>query len=131
LLVAGSLWAGAWGAAASRLVYAACFMLIYLSFMRQLIGFSWTAWLTILARSLAATLAALAPLGAVYLLWQGPREISFGVLLLAVMAGGVCWLAALVAVRHPVVDELRHLAAPLVKPVLPGFGAWLAAEQAR
>lgn len=131
LLVAGSLWAGAWGAAASRLVYAVCFMVIYLAFMRQLIGFTWSAWLTILGRSLVATLAALAPLGATYLLWQGPHEIGFAVLLVAVMAGGLCWLAALVAVRHPVVAELRHLAAPLVTPVLPGFGKWLAMEPAQ
>ncbi|MFC3101908.1 oligosaccharide flippase family protein [Altererythrobacter lauratis] len=130
LLVAGSLWAGAWGAAASRLVYAVCFMAIYLAFMRALVGFSYAQWLAILGKSLIATLAALAPLGATYLFWLGPEAITLPVLLLASCAGGLCWLAALVATRHPALDDMRRMAAPLVRPVLPQLGNWLAMERA-
>ena len=130
LLVAGSLWAGAWGAAASRLVYAFAFMAIYLGFMRGLVGFGWGQWLGLLGKSLLAALAALAPLGATYLFWMGPQDITIPVLLLAVAAGALCWLGALVALRHPVLDDLRHMAAPFVRPVHPGLGRWLAMEPA-
>lgn len=131
LLVAGSLLAGAWGAAASRLVYAACFMAIYLAFMRGLVGFAWRDWLAILAKSLAATSAALAPLALTYAMWLGPQEITVPALLLAVATGAACWIAALVAVRHPALDDMRRMAAPLVRPLLPQAAAWLAMERAR
>jgi O-antigen/teichoic acid export membrane protein len=131
LLVAGSLWAGAMGAAASRLAYALAFMAIYLGFMRSLVGFGWGEWLSVLGKSLAATLAALAPLAATYLWWMGPQEITVPVLLLTVIAGGVCWLATLALVRHPALDDLRQIAAPLVRPLSPGLGKWLAEGVAR
>jgi hypothetical protein len=131
LLVAGSLWAGAWGAAASRLAYAVCFMAIYLGFMRGLVGFAMGDWLAILGKSLGASMAALAPLGLTYMLWMGPKEITFPVLLLAVSAGGIGWVAALFALKHPALDDMRRMAAPLVRPLLPQVGAWLEMERAR
>lgn len=131
LLVAGSLWAGAWGAAASRLVYAVAFMAIYLGFMRGLVGFAMRDWLAILGKSLLASLAALAPLALTYALWLGPQEITAPVLLLAVMLGGLGWAGAMFAVRHPALDDMRRMAAPLLRPVLPQAADWLAMERAR
>ncbi|MCL6250416.1 oligosaccharide flippase family protein [Altererythrobacter sp. KTW20L] len=131
LLVVGSLWAGAWGAAASRLVYAVCFMAIYLGFMRGLVGFAMADWLAILGKSLGVSVAALAPLGLTYMLWQGPQEITFPMLLLAVAAGGIGWVAALFALKHPALDDMRRMAAQLVRPLLPQVGAWLEMERAR
>lgn len=129
LLVAGSLWAGAWGAAASRLPYALCYMAIYLGFIRGLIDLSLRQWLLTLAKSVAVTLATLAPLVAIYLFWQGPTEITLPVLFLATALGGVAWLGSMFAVRHPAIDDICRMAAPLVGLVLPRVGAWLAGEQ--
>ncbi|RPF72684.1 polysaccharide biosynthesis protein [Aurantiacibacter spongiae] len=114
LLVGGSLLAGAWGAAASRMVYALAFMAIYLRFMHRIVGFPMRSWCTILAKSGAATLAALAPLALTYLLWAGPREIGTITLMLAVIAGVACWLAALFAMRHPALGDLLRMAAPVL-----------------
>ena len=125
LLVAGSLLAGAEGAAASRLTYGVAFLLIYLRFMHGLVGFDMAAFLIGHGKSALATLAALVPLAAAYRWWQGPGEITFPVLLLAVGAGGVAWLAALALLRHPVMDDLRHLAAPPLRLISPRLAAWV------
>ena len=119
LLVAGSLWDGANGAAASRLVYGLAFLLIYVRFMHRLVGFDMARFLIGHAKSALASLSAVAPLAAVYHWIVGPSEIGLLMLLLAVAAGGLCWLATLVAVRHPVMDDLCHLAAPAVRLVSP------------
>jgi len=131
LLVAGSLLAGAWGAAASRLVYALCFMAIYLGFMHQLVGFAMRDWLAVLGKSLGVTAAALAPLGLTYLFWQAPEQITLPVLLLTILTGAFGWVAAMFALRHPALDDICRMAAPLVRPLLPQVGAWLAMERAR
>lgn len=128
LLVAGSLYAGAWGAAASRLVYGFAFMAIYLGFMRDLVGFSLRDWLMIQGKSGAATMAALAPLAATYLFWQSPAEITFLTLLLATGTGVLLWIITLFAVRHPALTDLRRMAAPIVRPVLPALSHWLAPD---
>ncbi len=128
LLVAGSLYAGAWGAAASRLVYGFAFMAIYLGFMRELVGFAMRDWLAIQAKSGAATLVALAPLGATYLFWQSPSEITFLTLALASGLGVLGWIATLFIVRHPALDDLRRMAAPIIFRVSPALAALLAPE---
>lgn len=109
LLVAGSLLAGATGAAASRLVYGACFIALYLGFMHKLVGFDLRAWLATYAKSAGATLAAIAPLGLTYLLWQGPGEIGLVPLALSVATGAVAWLGALAALRHPALADIRAI----------------------
>ena len=115
LLVAGSILAGVWGAALSRLVYGVCFLIIYLRFMHAIVGFSMRAWLLNHAKSGGATLAALAPLAITYWLWAGPRDIGFGALLMAAVAGALCWFGALFALRHPALDDLLRLLAPALR----------------
>lgn len=109
LLALGCLW-GVEGAAASRIVYALAWMLLYFGFMRRLVGFDLRAWLALYIRSLAATLAALAPLALTFAFWQGPDRIEFPVLLGAVALGGMAWFAALVLVRHPALPDIVGIA---------------------
>lgn len=125
LLVAGSLLAGAWGAAASRLVYGVAFFALYLGFMHRLVGFDMQLFLIGHAKSLGATLAAIAPLALTYWLWAGPAEIGFIALCLASAAGAVCWLLAMVGLRHPAMDDLRRTAGPMVQPFSPRLGSFI------
>lgn len=100
LLVAGALWSLE-AAAVSRIGYGLLWFLIYAGFMRRLIGFAWDPMTRIYAQSLAASLAAAAPLLAVYFWWKSPADLDFLTLAAAAAAGGLCWLATLFAVRHP------------------------------
>ncbi|GEM_PF-262275 len=109
LLAVGCLW-GVEGAAVSRLVYAVGWLLLYFRFMHRLVGFEIAAWTGIYLRSLAATLAALAPLAATYLLWQAPDDIELPVLMGAVAMGAAAWFATLVAVRHPALGDMLGVA---------------------
>jgi len=112
LLIAGCLW-GAEGGAASRIVYGAAWVLLYARFLHNLIGFEVPALLAIYARSAAATLAALGPLGLTYAFWQGPSEINLAVLLVAVGLGGLAWLGAMLGLRHPALGDIFALVAHL------------------
>lgn len=112
VLAAGCHW-GTEGAAASRFVYGLGWNILYARFMYRLIGFDVRALLAIYAKSGLATLAALAPLSAVYLFWVGPTHIGLPLLFGAVGAGVMLWLAAMVALRHPALEDLLGLAAHL------------------
>ncbi|WP_408588304.1 oligosaccharide flippase family protein [Novosphingobium sp.] len=120
LLAIGCHW-GIAGAAASRLVYGACWYLLYFGFLKRIIGFDARALLAIYVRSALATMAALAPLALAYVLWSPPATMGFAPLALAALAGGLCWLAALALLRHPVLDELLGIArqVPLLSQVIP------------
>jgi len=121
LLAAGSLW-GVEGAAASRLVYAIAWLCLYARFFHGLVKFDVRALLGIYARSAAATAIALVPLALAYAFWAPPATIGLGVLTGAVALGGVGWLATLVALRHPALDDLRALVAALpLGRYLPAF----------
>jgi len=115
LVAAGLLW-GLEAAAASRLVYGVVWWIIYALMMRSLLGFSWRALFDVYARSLAVTLAAVAPLLAVYAGVVGPEAISFLWLTAAAAAGGLAWLGALFMVRHPA----RHEVSGFVEVLLNG-----------
>lgn len=106
LLALGAWWGGVEGAAASRLVYAVLWLLLYGRFMHALVGFGVAELFTIYLRSAAATVAAIAPLAFTYALWQGPESIGVASLSAATLAGGVCWLCALALLRHPALAEL-------------------------
>lgn len=117
LLAVGCLW-GVEGAATSRLVYGACWILLYARFMRGVVDFDPAALLAIYARSALAALAALAPLALTYMLWLPPARI--GLLPLAAMsgAGALLWLAALALTRHPAFADITGLGAEIVAPLL-------------
>lgn len=119
LLAAGARW-GVQGAAISRMAYAAGYVLLYARFLHDITQFDWGEMAKMYARSLVATLAALAPLSATYLFWQGPSQIAIPVLLGAVALGGVLWLGALVLVRHPILKEFAGMLArvPVLGPAM-------------
>jgi len=108
LLTVGCQW-GVEGAAASRVVYGLTCVLLYARFVHGLVGFNVRALLAIYAKSAAASLAALAPLALTYLLWAGPAQISFPLLLATVGLGVALWAIAMVALRHPALDDLLGL----------------------
>lgn len=113
LLAAGAWWGGVEGAAASRLVYAILWLLLYARFIHGLVRFDVAALGMIYLRSALATLAAIAPLALVYAGWAGPDRIGAGALLVAIGAGGVCWLGALAMLRHPALAEIVGMAGAL------------------
>ena len=110
LLFIGCHW-GVTGAAVSRLAYGAGWVLLYAGFLRRLIGFSPRELLSIYLRSAAVTLAALAPLALCYIFISGPATITLALLLPAVLTGVALWLAMLVVVKHPALDDLLSVAA--------------------
>ncbi|WP_353227501.1 oligosaccharide flippase family protein [Novosphingobium sp.] len=105
LLVAGCQW-GLNGAAASRLVYAAVWVLLYARLMDDVVRFDRRALLMVYAKSACVSIAALAPLALVYALWRAPDAVDAPVLLLAAVVGGVAWLVALRLVRHPALVDI-------------------------
>ncbi len=120
LLAVGTHW-GVQGAAGSRLVYGVVWFALYFRFMRRIVGFDVGAVMLIYLRSGLASMAALAPLALTYLLWTPPYLVTLAQLGLATGAGVVCWMIALIALRHPVLDEMLGMAAavPLVDRYLP------------
>jgi O-antigen/teichoic acid export membrane protein len=114
LLVVGCHW-GLTGAAASRLVYAVVWVLLYAGLMDDVVGFDRRALVRVYARSAAASLAALAPLLLVYAFWLGPDGVGVVALGAAGATGGALWLACLRATRHPayadIVGIVRQVAA--------------------
>ncbi len=118
LLIAGSRW-GVEGAAASRLVYAVGWVLLYARFLHRLIGFDLRELMGIYARSAIATLAALLPLALTYMFLIPPSLIGFFALAAASGAGVVLWLLALIVLKHPALDDLVGMAAHL--PVIGRF----------
>ncbi len=112
LLALGCQW-GVEGAAASRLVYGLCWLLLYTGFMHGLVRFDVRALLGIYARSAAASLAAIAPLALAYLVWAPPSQIGLVALGLASSLGVAAWLGALALLRHPALDEMLGMARAL------------------
>jgi len=98
------------GAAASRLVYALVWVLLYARLMDEVVGFDRRALLRIYAKSAAATVAALMPLALVYALWLSPDAVGLPVLAGAAGLGGVGWLITLLVTRHPAFDDIQGLA---------------------
>ncbi len=116
LLIAGCRW-GIDGAASSRLLYGAAFVLLYARFLHGIIQFDVKELLRIYAKSALATLAALTPLLLIYALWQGPQDITLPVLILGSGAGVMGWLATLVALRHPAWHEIHSMASTVLSPL--------------
>jgi O-antigen/teichoic acid export membrane protein len=114
LLVIAGLWSLE-AAAASRIVYGLIWWVTYAWMLRTLIGLSWRALAQVYARSIAVSVAAVAPLLLVYEFIEGPESLSFAWLALSAAAGALCWLAALFLVRHPARHEVSGFAELLFK----------------
>lgn len=123
LLALGCWLGGVEGAATSRLVYGTCWIALYARFMHQVVGFDVRALLGIHLRSAAAALAALAPMVLAYWFWLPPERMTLLPLALVSAAGVIAWLATLWLVRHPLREEIRHVALK----VLPAAGRLLPA----
>ena len=105
------LFAG-WGlewAAASRLAYGIVWICIYARLMHNIVGFSWPALLSVYAKSMAATVAAITPMLMAYHLWRAPIDLGFTGLLLTTGAGMLLWLGTVYLVRHPMRDEITDI----------------------
>ena len=104
---------GTTGAACSRVVYGVFWIALYVRFLHGLIRYDIGALLRIYFRSALATGMALVPLALTYDFWMGPDIISLPVLFSASALGVGCWLATLVAIRHPALEDLLGLASHL------------------
>ncbi len=119
LLAIGAHLAGAEGAAASRVVYALAFFLIYMRFISGVVQFRVRDWFAIMGKSALVSLATVAPILAAYAFWVAPAEMNFGQLLVCTVAGGIMWCLALFAVRHPALDDLLATGLPILRRALP------------
>ena len=122
LLAAGCV-RGVEGAAASRIVYGACWVLLYARFLQRLVGFDVPGLLRIYLKSGVAAAGALAPLALTYIFWVGPAEIKMPLLLTCVSLGVAMWFALLWALRHPAFEDIIALAGHFVGPLRRMIGA--------
>ena len=120
-LAVGTLAAGAMlgveVAAASRIVWGLGWIAIYAGWMHKLVGFSWPVMRRIyLGSAGVALVTALPALYAVHV-WRTPATLGFGGLVIASVASGCAWLAAIFLLRHPAREDLiltaTHALAPL------------------
>lgn len=92
-----------------RFVHGLVFVAIYMPFMREMLEFSWRELLQVQAKSAFVTLAAVAPLLASYAFVAGPAEAGFVQCAAGTIAGILCWLGALWAIRHPLAGEISGM----------------------
>jgi O-antigen/teichoic acid export membrane protein len=93
-------------AAISRLAYGLVWIAIYARFMHDLVGFRWSRLLTIYAKSTLVAVAAAAPSLALYRYWRTPETLGWDGFVAAAAAGLCAWALALLATRHPALDDL-------------------------
>ena len=108
LLVLACFWSLEW-AAASRIGYAFAWFAIYAAFMRHLVDFRWRDMLGVYARSMAATLATVAPLLLLYWSWKRPEDVGFLELAACALIGCLAWLLTIFLVRHPIRHEVMAM----------------------
>lgn len=107
LLVAAQY--GLWWAAFSRIIHGAIWWVIHAIFIQRLVRFAWADLFAIYARTAVAAVAAAVPLLLAYRFWIAPSEMGLVVLVLLSGAGVALWYGALIAVRHPSVDDITRL----------------------
>jgi len=105
--------------ALSRIAHGMLFVAIFAGLMRAITGFAWRELVSVYLRSAASTLAAIVPTILLYATWSGPAEAGFAQIVCSAGLGGLCWLATLWLVRHPTFEEIRHVAAPVLRRVHP------------
>ena len=104
-------------AAASRMVYSVLWFALYARFMQRIIGFRWADMVSLYARGLLATGAAVAPLLLCYQFWIPAADMGIGALLFFAGLGVPLWAATLVALRHPAVGEVWDMVGPHLTPL--------------
>jgi O-antigen/teichoic acid export membrane protein len=97
--------------AASRVVYAIAWFVVYAAFMRRLIAFRWSDVGRVYLQSLACAAATAAPLFLASGAGLAPAGMNFGMLTAYALAGCLCWAAMLFVVRHPARTEFLEMAA--------------------
>lgn len=97
------------GAAFGRMIDPIIGMILYLPQVRRLSGASTRAFVAIYARNIGVMVAALLP-PALLLFWtRDEASPSYTNLALALLASGLCWLAVLRWMRHPLWEEIERL----------------------
>jgi O-antigen/teichoic acid export membrane protein len=109
LLIIFARWGLEW-AAISRLAYGLIWIGIYARLMHRIIGFDWPRLLSVYAKSMAATVAAVVPMLTAYQVWRDPGDLGFDGLILCTVLGIICWLGAIYLVRHPIREEITNIA---------------------
>jgi len=116
----GLLWV-----AVSRMAHGLCWIALWAPPTRAMLDVAWKDLLTVWAKSALVAVAAVVPVLAGYALWGGPASFGFLRIVASAGAGAICWLGALAAVRHPLLDEIigmiGHL--PLARRLRPGTQA--------
>lgn len=116
----GLLWV-----AVSRLAHGLFWIALWAPPTRAMLNVAWKDLLAVWAKSALVAVAAAVPVLAGYALWGGPASFGFLRIVASAGAGAVCWLGALAAVRHPLLDEIigmiGHL--PLARRLRPGAEA--------
>lgn len=100
--------------AISRAVHGCFWVAIYAPFMRDMVGFRWRDLGLVYLRSAAATLAAVGPLLASYVLWAPAATSGLVQDSSMILAGIVCWLVTLKLVGHPLLDEIMGMAGEIM-----------------
>ncbi|MBA4355823.1 MAG: polysaccharide biosynthesis protein, partial [Novosphingobium sp.] len=95
--------------AASRVVHGLLYIVIYAPLMRDILGMRWRDLASVTARSALATLAAVAPLLASYILWAPPAQTGFAQAFTMIGSGMALWLMTLQLTAHPLRDEILDL----------------------
>lgn len=95
--------------AASRVVHGLLYIVIYAPLMRDMLGMRWRDLASVTARSALATLAAVAPLLASYILWAPPAQTGFAQAFTMIGSGMALWLMTLHLTAHPLRDEILDL----------------------
>lgn len=95
--------------AITRFVHGLIWIAIYAPFMRTMLNFSWPELARVWGKSLAATLAAVAPLLVSYALVHPSTEAGLLQIGLSTLAGVILWFAVLARTRHPLLVEITGL----------------------
>ena len=111
LLIAVAAPHGITAVAAASLVTAPLQAFVAVSFVRRHIGLAWAEILRAAAPGMVATIGATAGIVAVMSLLGFRTALSFGEMLVAILAAGLGWLAGLWISGHPLIGELRSLLA--------------------
>ncbi|MEP7222610.1 MAG: oligosaccharide flippase family protein [Novosphingobium sp.] len=119
LLLAAAAPFGLRWVAISRFVHGLLWIALYAPFMLGMLELRWRDLLKVYAQSMAATLAAVAPLIASYWLWQGPAEAGLVQVVCGTLCGIALWLMALRLLRHPLLAEISAILRDACAALLP------------